>query len=814
MGTPIKEWLVEAPGGGTEFKGEGSLGHKVAKLLEEPFKLLDGLEEGAEEFFGQGKADLLSDLGPAGSDLWTSIVTPIWSLAKDLKGSFVDILSKHKGDEELTRDTFYHYVKQDVQDNAGVLDRLMHKLMDITYSAISEQQPFTWRRPPDGRTLAQLLERAVELRNQMKQAREEAKKKKKTNYSATLFASIAAKPKGNQDDFEEKSEDELNQMNDKDRAEYEAKRLEHVDRKAKLRKSNTRNVQEAQRQEADRVEQERQRKIREEEEKVPVMVAGICYQSICKVKETLVRNLKTEESSRMISDIIFNFLDDSGSGTITVKDALRFRKLTQTLSYQEGTKSFARVKGLVEGLFHVDWDGGGCLNVERVVTVLDRLATGLLDLGMFLLKTLIGVIEDTLREVPRLVTDMHRTIMDGGEKGFTRAHIENYIHRFLDKRGRQAELFAQETWFGLLRLALETLDVRATGLKWRKVAEKPQQGVELSNTVYKELAKKLPQKTEFTQEEWDKFGIKDLDNHNFIEAGGAYFQPAMPGVDELGKIWAIMEPEKMQMSKEHTVMMDKLFGFLGGPSQGEISTKRVWAFLKVMRIDCETRADDLEACEQFEQFVEALIAFERKQVPHKEWVDFSPPKPNGPSAEERAEQEGAKMSEDEVRAKLRAVFDEFDEDKSGGVDVAEMSKMVAQMSMDISDEQLAEMIKEADADGSGEIEFEEFLLIIKKMQSGGEASGPGSSLGSIFSAKTDSMFGKLKIRLFAAFARQTMPGSDENELIYTADISEAVNGIVLRLIGDEKSDHESVEERKKAMTDTREAMMKFEWDVE
>ena len=101
------------------------------------------------------------------------------------------------------------------------------------------------------------------------------------------------------------------------------------------------------------------------------------------------------------------------------------------------------------------------------------------------------------------------------------------------------------------------------------------------------------------------------------------------------------------------------------------------------------------------------------------------------------------LSEDEVRAKLRAVFDEFDVDGSGAVGVAEMSKMVAQMSMDISDEQLAEMIKEADADGSGEIEFEEFLLILKKqMESGGEASGPGTGLGSIFSAKTDSMFGK------------------------------------------------------------------------
>ena len=63
----------------------------------------------------------------------------------------------------------------------------------------------------------------------------------------------------------------------------------------------------------------------------------------------------------------------------------------------------------------------------------------------------------------------------------------------------------------------------AFGLKWRNVgSEKPQQGVERVNA---ELTEQLQQRTEFTQAEWDRFGVSDLDTHDYVLAGGAYFQP-------------------------------------------------------------------------------------------------------------------------------------------------------------------------------------------------------------------------------------------------------------------------------------------------
>ena len=63
----------------------------------------------------------------------------------------------------------------------------------------------------------------------------------------------------------------------------------------------------------------------------------------------------------------------------------------------------------------------------------------------------------------------------------------------------------------------------ADGRKWKKTGEtKPAQGHELRNA---ELAAALRSKTEFTQQEWEAFGISDLRNDDFIKMDNMYFKP-------------------------------------------------------------------------------------------------------------------------------------------------------------------------------------------------------------------------------------------------------------------------------------------------
>ncbi len=70
----------------------------------------------------------------------------------------------------------------------------------------------------------------------------------------------------------------------------------------------------------------------------------------------------------------------------------------------------------------------------------------------------------------------------------------------------------------------ESAERCAAGLKWEKAGDsKPTQGRELSHP---ELAAALESKTEFTQQEWDAFGISDVRSHDFIKVGDAYFRSA------------------------------------------------------------------------------------------------------------------------------------------------------------------------------------------------------------------------------------------------------------------------------------------------
>ena len=67
----------------------------------------------------------------------------------------------------------------------------------------------------------------------------------------------------------------------------------------------------------------------------------------------------------------------------------------------------------------------------------------------------------------------------------------------------------------------------------------------------------------------------------------------------------------------------------------------------------------------------------------------------------------------EFQAQLRAVFDEFDTDGSGSVDTAEIQAMTAKLGMTFSTEEIEAMVRDADTNGNGVLEFDEFEQVIK-----------------------------------------------------------------------------------------------------
>jgi len=77
------------------------------------------------------------------------------------------------------------------------------------------------------------------------------------------------------------------------------------------------------------------------------------------------------------------------------------------------------------------------------------------------------------------------------------------------------------------------------------------------------------------------------------------------------------------------------------------------------------------------------------------------------------------------QSRLRAIFDAFDYDKSGAIDVSELKAILKEMRIEKTPPEVEGLMKEADLNGDGVIDFDEFVAIFSK---------PTSGLASVFAA--------------------------------------------------------------------------------
>jgi Ca2+-binding EF-hand superfamily protein len=72
--------------------------------------------------------------------------------------------------------------------------------------------------------------------------------------------------------------------------------------------------------------------------------------------------------------------------------------------------------------------------------------------------------------------------------------------------------------------------------------------------------------------------------------------------------------------------------------------------------------------------------------------------------------------------KLRHVFERFDDDGSGEIDETELGLIFEALGHPMEPDELAALVKEVDEDGSGMIEFDEFLRMVQSSKMGGAAA--------------------------------------------------------------------------------------------
>merc|ERR1719324_1158540 len=74
----------------------------------------------------------------------------------------------------------------------------------------------------------------------------------------------------------------------------------------------------------------------------------------------------------------------------------------------------------------------------------------------------------------------------------------------------------------------------------------------------------------------------------------------------------------------------------------------------------------------------------------------------------------AKMAEKDSREEIIKAFRLFDDDETGKISFKNLKRVAKELGENMTDEELMEMVDEADRDGDGEINEEEFLRIMKK----------------------------------------------------------------------------------------------------
>ncbi|KAI9137157.1 Centrin-1 [Paraphysoderma sedebokerense] len=73
-----------------------------------------------------------------------------------------------------------------------------------------------------------------------------------------------------------------------------------------------------------------------------------------------------------------------------------------------------------------------------------------------------------------------------------------------------------------------------------------------------------------------------------------------------------------------------------------------------------------------------------------------------------------KMAERDSRTEILKAFKLFDDDNTGSISFKNLKRVARELGENLTDEELQEMIDEADRDGDGVVSEEEFLRVMKK----------------------------------------------------------------------------------------------------
>ena len=73
-----------------------------------------------------------------------------------------------------------------------------------------------------------------------------------------------------------------------------------------------------------------------------------------------------------------------------------------------------------------------------------------------------------------------------------------------------------------------------------------------------------------------------------------------------------------------------------------------------------------------------------------------------------------KIAQKDATAEMKQAFRLFDDDETGKISFKNLKRVATELGERLTDEELSEMIDEADRDGDGEVNLDEFLRVMRK----------------------------------------------------------------------------------------------------